>query len=71
MGGLNLIEANGVETKTEVEKSNGNAIKHAKEHHSPQIYELGLEQVHPLRHVEGAERHHQMPARQCCGCNHK
>lgn len=60
---VDLIEANGVETKAQVEKTNGDTIEDAKEHHRLHVYWFTLKQIEPLRRMEGAKCYHQMPAR--------
>ena len=65
---VNLVESNWVETQAQVEKSNWNPIKDAKEHYSLCVNWLGLKKIQALRRVKGAECHHKMPTSECSSC---
>lgn len=64
--GIYLIESNGVESKAQVKKSNGNAVKNAKEHDSFHVNCLALKEIQALCGMESAKRYHQVPTCECC-----
>lgn len=53
-----LVETNGVETQAEVEKANGNSIKHSKHDDCLHIYGFAFEEIQFLSYVKTAVRHH-------------
>lgn len=61
-----LIESDGVESKAQVKKSDGNAIKNAKEHDSFHVNCLALKEIQALCGMESAKCYHQMPTCECC-----
>jgi len=63
----NLVESDGIEAKTQVEKSNGDAIQNTKEHHCFEVNGFGHKQIQALSRMKGAKSYHQMPTSKCCG----
>ena len=59
-----LVEANGVESQAEVEKSNGDAIEHPKHEHCLDVDGLVFEEIQTQRGVEAAVCHHEVPTGQ-------
>jgi len=63
----NLVESNGIKAKTQVEKSNGDAIQNTEKHDCFEVNGFGDEQIQALSRMKGAKRDHQMPTSKCCG----
>lgn len=55
---VNLIESNGVKPKAQVEKSNGDAIEDAKEHHGLHVNGFTFKKIEALCGMKGAKCHH-------------
>ena len=56
-----LIEADGIEAKAEIEKTNGDAIEEAEENNSFRVYWFILKEVQSICHMKCAICYHQMP----------